>query len=194
MSPVTRNARTETAPGCADSVDLFQHPLLEEPPSSSASVEVRREYAALRSRASAVCSACPLMASCLYQAVVKHDVAGFVAGTTQRERSAIRARLGVSVEPEDLDSLAGVTRGSRQVNHDEVVRLRQANPHESLETIAHRLGCSLSTVKRHLRRHRDGNDRPQPRRALPTMNEVLAAAQHRTAPGAPRRALLVTAA
>lgn len=60
----------------------------------------------------------------------------------------------MSVEPEDLDTLAGVMRGGRQINHQEVLRLRQANPHESLEVLAMRLGCSLSTVKRHMRRAR----------------------------------------
>jgi hypothetical protein len=86
--------------------------------------------------------------------VVHHDVAGFVAGTTQRHRVGIRRVLGISVEPEDLDTLAGVTRHHRQVNHAEVVRLRNANPSESLERLAQRLGCSLSTVKRHLRYER----------------------------------------
>jgi hypothetical protein len=85
---------------------------------------------------------------------VEYDVAGYVAGTTPPQRAQIRRRLHINVEPEDFDSLAGVTRRHRQVNHSEVVRLRNANPNESLETFAQRLGCSLSTVKRHLRRER----------------------------------------
>ncbi len=98
---------------------------------------------------------CPLLTACLYRAVVDYDVAGFVAGTTQRQRGEIRARLGVEVEAEDFDSLAGVVGGQRSVDHDEVVRLRRTHPDESLERIARRLGCSLSTVKRHLRRERN---------------------------------------
>ncbi len=88
-------------------------------------------------------------------------MSGFVAGTTVRQRGEIRRRLGVVVEPEDLDTLAGVVGGARQVDHDEVLRLRRANPHETLEQVAQRLGCSLSTVKRHLRRERS---EPAPRR------------------------------
>ncbi|HZA05629.1 MAG TPA: helix-turn-helix domain-containing protein, partial [Propionibacteriaceae bacterium] len=64
----------------------------------------------------------------------------------------------------------------RQVDHDEVVRLRHAHPDESLETIARRLGCSLSTVKRHLRRERrdPGVRREEPPK--PGLSAVLAAA------------------
>jgi hypothetical protein len=72
--------------------------------------------------------------------------------------------------------LAGVTGRHRQVDHDEVVRLRYAHPDESLETLAHRLGCSLSTVKRHLRRERR---MPSVRRAdppKPSLSQVLAVA------------------
>ena len=50
---------------------------------------------------------------------------------------------------------AFVVGGQRTVDHDEVVRLRRAHPDESLERLARRLGCSLSTVKRHLRRERN---------------------------------------
>ena len=50
------------------------------------------------------------------------------------------------MEPENFDTLAGVTGRHHQVNHSEVVRLRHAKPDESLEMLAHRLGCSLSTV------------------------------------------------
>jgi hypothetical protein len=46
--------------------------------------------------------------------------------------------LDITVEPEDFDGLAGVIRRHRQVNHSEVVRLRNANPNESLETLAQR--------------------------------------------------------
>jgi hypothetical protein len=116
-----------------------------------------------------------LIVDCLYRAVVEYDVAGYVAGTTPSQRAQIRHRLDVTVEPEDFDSLAGITRRNRQVNHSEVVRLRNANPNESLETLAQRLGCSLSTVKRHLRRERR---QPAPRTAAPKPSaaEVVAVA------------------
>ncbi|MBA3529689.1 MAG: WhiB family transcriptional regulator [Propionibacteriaceae bacterium] len=150
---LTQNRGTTT--GCVEFSALFQDPLLEEPPSTTAPGESRRRYSQLMTAAHTVCSACPVIEQCLYQAVVDHDVAGYLAGSTQRRRLEIRRRLAITVQPEDFDTLAGVTRRNRQVDHDEVVRLRNANPHESLESLAQRLGCSLSTVKRHLKRERN---------------------------------------
>jgi hypothetical protein len=63
------------------------------------------------------------------------------------------------------------------VDHDEVVRLRAANPDESLERLAQRLGCSLSTVKRHLRQERGAVRTRKPPRPMPSMRHVLAAAR-----------------
>jgi hypothetical protein len=129
----------------------------------------------LHRQADAVCGACPVFSECLYRAVVEHDVSGFAAGTTERERTEIRRLLAVTVEPEDFDTLAGVTRTHRQVDHDEVVRLRKANPQESLERLAHRLGCSLSTVKRHLRRERGARVRQISDTPRPTQFQVITA-------------------
>jgi hypothetical protein len=164
---------------------VFQDPLLEEPLAGNAPATVRRQYAALVGAAQQACHSCPLIEDCLYAAVVQHDVAGYVGGTTPEQRFRIRRALQISVHPEDLDSLAGVTGRHRQVDHDQVVRLRPAHPDESLETLARRLGCSLSTVKRHLRRERR---KPSVRRAeppKPTLSQVLAAAEKVTSP--PRR-------
>lgn len=177
---------TQAATGCVEFADLFQDSLLEEPPTSSAPAGVRHRYAGLTERAGEICSECPMVRACLYDAVVRHDVAGYVAGTTQRQRSEIRRRLGIIVEPEDFDTLAGATARNRPVDHDEVVRLRRANPDETLESIAARLGCSLSTVKRHLRRERaaraSGGGVAAMRRSLPTMAQVLAVAAEVVAP------------
>jgi len=56
------------------------------------------------------------------------------------------------------------------VSHEEVLRLRAQYPNDSLESLAMRLGCSLSTVKRHLRRARRGQSpaakAPRPRPAV----------------------------
>ena len=160
---------------CIDLAAVFQDQLLEEPLPASAPGPVRRRQLALITTAQATCRECPLIIDCLYRAVVEYDVAGYVAGTTAAQRAQIRRRLDVTVEPEDFDSLAGVTRRNHQVNHSEVVRLRNANPHESLETLAQRLGCSLSTVKRHLRRERR---EPSARTAAPKpiVAEVIAVA------------------
>ena len=137
--------------------------------------------------AQTACRACPLIVDCLYRAVVEYDVAGYVAGTTPLQRAQIRHRLGVTVEPENFDTLAGVTGRHHQVNHSEVVRLRNANPDESLEMLAQRLGCSLSTVKRHLRRERREPSAKTVTPTRPTVNEVLtAAAAVVGTPSAPR--------
>lgn len=153
--PLTLAERRRDVPACASRPELFLDPALENEPVASAPARVRREHAALAAEATDVCAACPLLSACLYRAVVEYDVAGFVAGTTERQRGRIRTRLGVSVAPEDLDTLAGVVGGQRTVDHEEVVRLRRAHPDESLDRLARRLGCSLSTVKRHLRRERN---------------------------------------
>jgi AraC-like DNA-binding protein len=142
-------------PACAAVPEIFLDPVLESEPIASAPARVRRQFAALTDAATEVCASCPLLSACLYRAVVEYDVAGFVGGTSERQRSQIRTRLGVRVDPEDFDSLAGVVGGQRTVDHDEVVRLRRMHPDESLERIARRLGCSLSTVKRHLRKERN---------------------------------------
>ncbi len=174
MSIVTATpAPTETAvPPCAMASSVFQNPLLEET-GAATSPEARRQQQQLQTKAEAMCLSCPLMANCLYEAVVRHDVAGYVAGTTARQRAEMRTLLGVKVQPEDLDTLAGVTTPNRQVDHDEVVRLRNANPFESLESIAQRLGCSLSTVKRHLRRARSGEAPTALRSVAPSMEQVM---------------------
>lgn len=140
---------------CAREPELFTAELLDAPPSRS---RVRKqaweEYVALHDRARQACAACPVLAECLYTAVVQVDVSGFVGCTTGRERREIRRLLGVSVKADDLDVAAGVRPARAPIDHDSVLAARQAYPDESLEQLAVRLECSLSTVKRHLRRSR----------------------------------------
>ena len=172
--------------GCVEFASLFQNPLLEEQPSHGASAEVRRRHDQLARAAYHVCGACPLIDECLYRSVVEVDVAGYAAATSPQQRALIRARLKITVDPEDFDTLAGVTGRHRQVDHAEVVRLRHAHPQDSLEDLAHRLGCSLSTVKRHLRRERNNPASPAPRRPAPSREQVRAVAAEvtgRVAPG-----------
>jgi len=163
-------------PRCVELAPVFQNPLLDEPPASDAGVPQRRQYNRLVAQAEQTCLDCPLIEGCLYTAVVQHDVAGYVGGTTPSERVRIRRALRITVTAEDFDTLAGVTGAHRQVDHDEVIRLRHAHPDESLETLARRLGCSLSTVKRHLRRERriPGVCREEPPK--PSRSAVLTAA------------------
>ncbi|GAA2093184.1 hypothetical protein GCM10009841_02710 [Microlunatus panaciterrae] len=181
---------TTSAPvtGCVEFASLFQDPFLEEPPNTSASAPDRRRHQLLTQRAESLCHACPLQRECLYDAVVKNDVSGYVAGTTRKERMQMRRLLEVTVEPEDFDTLAGVTGRHRQVDHDEVVRLRNANPHESLEMLAQRMGCSLSTVKRHLRKARRTVDVTPIRRSTPpSLARVMAAFRTVTRTPSPAR-------
>lgn len=160
-------------PACLRHKSLFQHELLDEPPVTALE---RRQADAMTERATELCLACPLFTSCLFAAVVTHDIAGFVAATTEEERDDIRAELGVNIPADDIDAFTGVQRPGAPIRQEDVVRLRKANPDSSLESIAMQLGCSLSTVKRHLRRARAGvtpgavAPRPQP-----PMSEVLAA-------------------
>lgn len=158
-------------PACAARPEIFQDPLVEDPPRGLDRAD-RERQAQLLAQARATCGECPLRTACLYDAVVRHDVAGLAGGTTARQRNEIRRRLDIVVEPEDLDTLAGVVGGARQIDHDEVLRLRRAHPDETLEQLASRLGCSLSTVKRHLRRERS---EPTARRtvARPLPTQVL---------------------
>jgi len=175
-SPMSvKSTAHRSSPRCVELAGVFHDQLLEGPLSTGASTALRRRQQALITMAQAACRECPLIADCLYRAIVDYDVAGYVASTMPSQRARIRRRLDITVEPENLDTLAGVTGGHRQVDHSEVVRLRNANPHESLELFAQRLGCSLSTVKRHLRRERrEATSRTVP--SKPTVAEVLAAA------------------
>ena len=161
LHPAPAAGSRRRGPACAARSEVFQDVLVEDPPRGALSREDRDRQTRLIGQARATCEACPLRTTCLYDAVVRHDVAGFVAGTTVRQRGEIRRRLGIVVENEDLDTLAGVIGGTRQIDHDEVLRLRRANPDETLEQLARRLGCSLSSFKRHLRRERQ---EPTPRR------------------------------
>lgn len=165
----------DTATPCVTFSQIYLHPLLDESASPTSRGE-RREQAMLRSQAEKLCNGCPLLAQCLSDAVSKYDVSGFVAGTTKRQRQEIRHRLGVNVTVDDLDTFAGVNSG-RQFDRYEIHRMRMANPDQPLSVIASKIGCSVSTVKRHLRRIEEENGVVRPRtRVSPTPEQVLAAA------------------
>ncbi len=169
-----------TSTSCATEIDLYLHPLLEDPPvRSTASKQTWAEYEQLVAATRALCAGCPILSDCLYKAIAQTDVSGYVGCTTPKERSQIRKLIGVRIDTEDFDSFAGA-RGSRQpVDHDDVLRMRSQHPDESLEQIAGRLDCSLSTVKRHLRRARGAGGGLDTARGgsvdLPTLDEVFEA-------------------
>jgi len=167
---------TTATTACVTYSNVFLHPLLDDGSSPSSRGE-RREQQMLRSQADKMCAGCPLMAQCLSDAVTRFDVAGYVAGTTKRQRQEIRARLGVQVDPEDFDTFAGVNSG-RQFDRYEIHRIRAANPDQPLSVIASKVGCSVSTVKRHLRRIEAEDGLPRPRvKATPSPEAIVAIAQ-----------------
>lgn len=155
---------------CVQASEIFQHPLVEEPPTGHNELAQR-----LAGRAVGLCQSCPLLEQCLYAAVVEHDVAGVAGGTTPLQRTRIRRLLGVNVGREDLSDFAGVTREGGRLTHADVARARRADPDATLETIAERLGCSLSTVKRHLRQARAEAKPVTAMRRRPTLGAVVSA-------------------
>lgn len=155
---------------CVQASEIFQHPLVEEPPTGRDELAQR-----LTGRAVELCESCPLIEQCLYTAVVEHDVAGVAGGTTPLQRTRIRRLLGVRIEREDLTDFAGTTREGGRLTHADVARARRADPDATLETIAERLNCSLSTVKRHLRQARAEATPVAAVPSRPTMRAVLAA-------------------
>ncbi len=138
---------------CVTATDIFQHEFVEDP-SSARDGDHQLQARRLVDQAVRLCSDCPVFERCLYSAVVEHDVAGVAAGTTQAQRARIRRLLGYRLEAEDFGGFVGTSREGARLSHTEVLRVRKANPDASLETIAEWLDCSLSTVKRHLRRAR----------------------------------------
>ncbi|MBK8459812.1 MAG: WhiB family transcriptional regulator [Micropruina sp.] len=150
---------------------------MESPPGGRSSADIRAKTLTLETRAATICASCPLLEPCLYRAVIEHDVAGFVAGSTEAQRHEVRRRLGVTVTADDLDMFTGTTRANRQIDRDEVVRQRAANPQGSLEVLAQRLGCSLSTVKRHPRQARLAEPQPTLAVAKPSLESVLVIAR-----------------
>ena len=163
----------EHRPACIDAPQVFQHSLLEDPPAPSAmNAAQRRLSGKLMQQAEEKCLDCPLLMQCLHAAVTKHHVSGYVAGTTVKQRNAIRAQLGITLADENFDSFVGIT-SQRSIKPEDVIRLRNTHPHESLETLAQRLGCSLSTVKRHLRQARSSS--PKATMPTPSIDDVTEA-------------------
>lgn len=169
----------DEVPPCAANPDMYLHELLDAPPvQSKVAKAVWAEYRERLDEVRNACAGCPLFTDCLYRAVVQVDVAGYVGCTTVRERRRIRRMLGVSVQSEDFDALAGVRAEGKPVDHETVLATRNAFPSDSLDAIAERLGCSLSTVKRHLRRARQAasSDERRPERTrhdVPSVDDVL---------------------
>lgn len=147
-------------------------------PPCASTPENFNDGAAMASVAHRACAGCPMLVDCLYRAVVEVDVSGFVACTTESDRAAIRRSLGIQVVDQAAQAQYGLARAAGSpVSHESVLAARGSYPHDTCQQLAERLGCSTSTVKRHLRRARQSADvapavAPEQRR-VPTVEDVL---------------------
>jgi hypothetical protein len=161
-------------PACADAPEQFLDEQLQTAPSTAAE---EHRLAAARVKVQRACAACPLMIDCLYRAVVEVDVSGFVACTTEAERARMRRSLGIDIAPAPLQSFGAPRVGGGPVNHEAVLAMRQTHPKDTCQQLAERLGCSMSTIKRHLRREREHQDAvtapPAKSTRTPSVDEVL---------------------
>lgn len=161
-------------PACVDAPERFLDERLQVAPTTAAEAA---EVAAARAKVHRACAACPLMVDCLVRAVVEVDVSGFVACTTEADRAQMRRALGVDVTPAPLMTFGAPRVGGGPVSHEAVLTMRQAHPKDTCQQLAERLGCSMSTIKRHLRREREQQETTEaavraPQR-VPTVDEVL---------------------
>lgn len=162
-------------PPCAEAPEAYLDEALQATSITTMSTAERAKLTAIHRQ----CAACPLMVDCLYRAVVEVDVSGYAACTTESERAIIRERLGIEVVRSTLTPFGAPRVGGGPVSHEAVLTSRQAYPKDTCQQLAERLGCSTSTVKRHLRREREQRaseaSRPDPtiEERRPTIDEVL---------------------
>lgn len=141
-------------PSCALQPELFQDAALIDPPKPrDVSAAQWRDYLHKTEVARQRCASCPVLAECLYRAVVEVDVAGYLACTTQEQRELMRRDLGIAIDESEALALVGRA-GRGPVTHELVLETRAEHPEDTYQQLADRLGCSLSTIKRHLRRAR----------------------------------------
>ena len=166
-------AMEAAAPPCAHQPELFEE-VAAVAADTGSTLAPARELIAVARRS---CAGCPMLVDCLYRAVVEVDVSGFVACTTEADRAAIRESLGIEVVQSTLAPFGSARLGGGPVSHEAVVAARQAHPNDTCQQLAERLGCSTSTVKRHLRRAREAAheaERAEPvQRRIPSVEEVL---------------------
>lgn len=169
---------------CVSNPELFRRVSDEEDRRSKLSSPAREAQRATLMRqlvdaAEACCWACPLRSECLHDAVTGLPVAGFVAGTTSKDRRRLRATLEVP-RPVDVDLTHAAT-GRHQQGHrisvDDTIATMEAHPTWTVTQVAQHLGCAAVTVRRHLRRRRAGQGAPAPRPSL-TPGDVDATWQH----------------
>lgn len=165
-----------TLPPCAMSPEMYQDDVLLSPPSRrEVSAEEWRSYQAKKAIAHRRCAGCDVFDACLYRAVVDVDVSGFLACTSEADRRRMRRDLGIEVDF-DQNPYGTARVGGGPVDHEAVIAARRAHPDDTNRQLAERLGCSPSTIKRHLRQAReqaDANVAVLEKSKAPTMAEVL---------------------
>lgn len=165
-------------PPCAQSPEAYLDENLQATSVTTLSAAEREQLIATKAALHRQCAGCPLLVECLYRAVVEVDVSGYAACTTESERALIRASLGIEVVRSTLTPYGAPRVGGGPVSHEAVLTSRQAYPKDTCQQLAERLGCSTSTIKRHLRRDReqraaDAIPDPAVEQNLPTIDEVL---------------------
>lgn len=170
---------TQNLPPCALAPDMFQdEDLLSPPARRDVTASEWRLFQAKRAVAHRRCAGCEVLAECLYRAVVEVDVSGFVACTSEADRRRIRRNLGVTPLTAPTPSYGTSRVGGGPVSHESVLAARRAHPDDTCRQLADRLGCSTSTIKRHLRQEREAGAAATARPAVqespaPTVEEVL---------------------
>jgi hypothetical protein len=167
-----------TTPPCAFEPEVYLDELLHSPPARTDITAAEWETLTVkRATVHRQCAGCPLMVDCLYRAVVEMDVSGYVACTTESDRHVIRRQLGIEVQQPTTLAYGAVRLGGGPVSHDVVMTARHAYPKDTCHQLAERLGCSTSTIKRHLRRareqKRDEALAPSASPTLPSVDAVL---------------------
>lgn len=162
-------------PPCANKPEAYLAENLHSPPTRTD--VTRAEWERFTEQRAAVhrnCAGCPFLVDCLYRAVVEVDVFGYAACTTEADRQQIRRKLGIEILQPTAGPFAAPRTGAGPIDHESVLTLRQAYPNDTCIQLAQRLGCSTSTVKRHLRRARQAQSFLDPlQRRTPTIDEVL---------------------
>ena len=169
----------QITPPCAAVPEVYDDEQLHSPPArTDISAAQWEQLNVKRASAHRQCAGCPVLVDCLYRAVVEVDVSGFVACTTEADRQQIRRKLGVQIRQASTVPYGAPRVGGGPVNHETVMNMRQAHPKDTCHQLAERLGCSTSTIKRHLRRAREAklvqttND-PTADSTMPTVDAVL---------------------
>lgn len=166
-------------PPCASVPEVYHDEQLHSPPArTDISAAQWEQLNVKRASAHRQCAGCPVLVDCLYRAVVEVDVSGFVACTTEADRQQIRRQLGIQVHQASTVPYGAPRIGGGPVNHEVVMNVRLAHPKDTCHQLAERLGCSTSTIKRHLRRAREAklvqaSSSPLAATLAPTVDAVL---------------------